>query len=105
VTPPLPPLPDEHEELIALARRRDRIAAGLTAAMMAAYFGFIALVAFAKPTAGTLLAGGRVSVGIVLGAAVIVLAPVLTSIYVRWANRHYDAAVKRLRRQAGGTPP
>jgi uncharacterized membrane protein (DUF485 family) len=95
VTPP--PTPDEHEELVALARRRSRIAAALTAAMMAAYFGFIALVAFAKPTAGTLLAGGRVSVGIVLGAAVIVLAPVLTSIYVRWANKHYDAAVKRLR--------
>jgi len=34
--------------------------------MMIAYFGFILLVAFAKPTAGTLPAGGRVRVGIVL---------------------------------------
>jgi len=39
-----------------------------------------------------------VSVGILLGAAVIVLAPVLTAVYVRWANRHYDPAVKELRR-------
>ncbi|HRC54582.1 MAG TPA: DUF485 domain-containing protein [Kofleriaceae bacterium] len=45
----------------------------------------------------SLLAGDRVSVGIVAGACVIVLAPILTAIYVRWANQHYDAAVRRLR--------
>ena len=81
----------------AVMARRWRIGATLTALMMLAYFGFIALVAFAKPTAGTLIGDGRVSLGIVLGAAVIVLAPILTAIYVRWANRHYDAAVKALR--------
>lgn len=64
---------------------------------MLAYFGFILLVAFDKETAGSLIAGGRVSLGIVLGAAVIVLAPVLTAIYVRWANRHHDAAIRELR--------
>lgn len=85
------------DELERLAARRDRLAAALTAVMMLAYFGFIALVAFAKPTAGRLIAGGRVSVGIVLGAAVIVLAPTLTALYVRWANRHYDAEIRRLR--------
>lgn len=89
-TPPL-------DDLARVAAKRDRIAAILTAIMMLAYFGFIVLVAFAKPTAGTLLAGGRVSVGIVCGAGVIVLAPVLTAIYVRWANRYYDTAVARLR--------
>jgi uncharacterized membrane protein (DUF485 family) len=85
-------------ELRRLARRRWTIGLALTLAMMTAYFGFILLVAFAKPTAGTLLAGGRVSVGIVLGASVIVVAPILTGIYVRWANRRYDpdvAAIKK----------
>jgi uncharacterized membrane protein (DUF485 family) len=85
---------DEHRKVIA---RRWRIGAALTGVMMAGYFGFILLVAFAKPLAGTLLADGRVSVGIVIGACVIVLAPVRTAIYVRWANRHYDAAVAALR--------
>lgn len=79
--------------LRALAARRWRIGVVLTAIMTAAYFGFIALVAFAKPTAGTLIAGDRLSVGILLGALVIMLAPVLTAIYVRWANRHYDPAL------------
>lgn len=77
--------------------RRWRIGGVLTAVMMLGYFGFILLVAFDKDTAGSLLADGRVSLGIVLGAAVIVLAPVLTAIYVRWANQHYDAAIRELR--------
>lgn len=88
---------DERKRLEKILARRWRIGALLTAAMMGAYFGFILLVALARDAAGSLLAGGRVSVGIVLGAAVIIFAPVLTAVYVRWANRHYDPAVKKLR--------
>lgn len=91
------PAPEDREALRRLAARRFRLAVALTAIMMAAYFGFILMVAFAKPTAGALLAGGRLSVGIVIGAGVIVLAPVLTAIYVRWANRRYDAELAELR--------
>jgi uncharacterized membrane protein (DUF485 family) len=80
------------DKLERLARRRLTIAVVLTAVMVVAYFGFILLVAYAKDVAGTLI-GDDVSVGIVLGAAVIVLAPVLTGIYVWWANRHYDSAL------------
>ncbi len=90
-------MPREDAELERIVARRWRLGALLTAVMMTAYFGFILLVAFAKPTVGQLLAGDRVSVGIVLGAVVIVLAPILTTIYVRWANRHYDAAIAELR--------
>lgn len=89
-------------DLARLVARRWRLGAALTAVMMAAYFGFILLVAFARPTAGALLAGGRVSVGIVLGAGVIVLAPILTAIYVRWANRHYDPAIRAHRAPGTG---
>ena len=68
--------------------------AGLTIHYLAvpAPLGFLLGVA-----AGTLLADGRVSVGIVLGAALIVLAPVLIAIYVRWANRSYDPQIQALR--------
>jgi uncharacterized membrane protein (DUF485 family) len=85
------------DALRELSARRNRLAITLTAIMMAAYFGFILLVAFDKPLVGSLLAGGRVSVGILLGASAILLAPVLTAIYVRWANRHYDHALEALR--------
>ena len=83
--------------VLKIVRRRWRIGAVLTAVMMAAYFGFILLVAFAKPFVGTLVADGSVSIGILIGAAVIALAPVLTAVYVRWANRHYDPAVAEMR--------
>lgn len=85
------------DDLRRLAARRWRIAIALTAVMVAAYVGFLLLIAFDKPLAGTLLAGGRVSLGILLGAGLIVLAPILTSIYVRWANRRHDVEVARVR--------
>lgn len=87
----------DSEELRALAARRGRLALALTAAVMAVYFGFVLLVAFAKPLLATLVAPG-LSLGIALGAAVIVLSWLLTLVYVRWTNRHYDAALARLRR-------
>jgi uncharacterized membrane protein (DUF485 family) len=90
----------KHTSHIAeLAARRMRVAVRLTAAMMIAYFGFVLLVAFDKPLMGRLVGDGRVSVGVLLGAAVILLAPILTGVYVRWANLHYDRELAKLRTQ------
>lgn len=86
---------EKSEALHEINARRWRVGGVLTALMMLGYFAFILLVAFGKSTAGTLI--GDVSVGIILGASVIVLAPVLTMLYVRWANRTYDPEVARLR--------
>ena len=89
---------DGHDPaLAAVAAARWRVAIALTAVMMAAYFGFILLVAFQKPLLETQIVSG-LSVGMLLGALVIVTAWVLTWIYVRWANRHYDAALEGIRR-------
>jgi uncharacterized membrane protein (DUF485 family) len=82
--------------LRALAARRGRIASALTAAMTAIYFGFIALVAYDKPLMGSLVAPG-LSLGVLLGALVIVAAWLLTWGYVRWANSTYDAALHTAR--------
>ena len=86
------------EQLRQLVARRWRLATVLTAVMMVMYFGFILLVAFEKDWISTLVGGGRVSVGIIGGALVIVVAPVLTGIYVRWTNRHYDRALDEHRK-------
>jgi uncharacterized membrane protein (DUF485 family) len=72
------------------------MAVTLTACMMAVYFGFILLVAFNKPLLGVRVATG-LSLGMLMGASVILVAWVLTWVYVRWANTHYDAALRRLR--------
>ena len=85
------------EELRRLAARRWRIAVVLTALMMAGYFGFILLVAFDKPLLGRLIAPG-LSLGMLLGVLVIAAAWVLTWVYVRWANTHYDSRLSGLKR-------
>jgi uncharacterized membrane protein (DUF485 family) len=83
--------------LRALARARARIATVLTTAVVVVYFGFIGAVAFARPALGWLVAPG-LSLGIVLGASVIVVSWLLTWVYVRWANTHYDPALRALRK-------
>lgn len=86
----------EHgNELRQLADRRFRFSAILTGAMIVLYFGFVALVAYAKPFLATLVMPG-LSLGILLGALVIVASWLLTWVYVRWANRHYDPQLKQL---------
>ena len=88
---------DHDPKLAAVAAARWRVAMGLTVLMMAVYFGFILLVAFDKPLLGTPVATG-LSLGMLLGVLVIVTAWLLTWVYVRWANSHYDAALEALRR-------
>jgi uncharacterized membrane protein (DUF485 family) len=84
------------ERLRALGRARTRVGLLLTAGVVVIYFGFIGAVAFAKPFLGWQVAPG-LSVGILFGAAVIVAAWLLTWVYVRWANAHYDSALRALR--------
>jgi uncharacterized membrane protein (DUF485 family) len=91
-----PRMTDRHERLRTLAATQWRIAVTLTAATVAIYFGFILLVAYQGPLLGRLIVPG-LSVGILLGALVIVASWLLTWIYVWWANTHYDEELRRLR--------
>lgn len=80
--------------LLQLAREKGAISSRLTIALLAFYFGFIALLAFAPH----LLAGrvGSATLGIPLGIGIIVLAWLLTGVYVRWANTRHDALVAQI---------
>ena len=84
--------------LQALAAQRRRVSLILSGAMMFIYFGFILLIAFNKPLLGSLVLPG-LSLGILLGALVIISAWILIFIYVRWANNHYDDKIAQLRRK------
>jgi uncharacterized membrane protein (DUF485 family) len=88
--------PDHTSALGAVSAARWRVAMSLTIAMMVVYFGFILLIAFNKPLLGSILVPG-LSLGMLLGALVIVIAWAVTWIYIRWANAHYDSSVDRLR--------
>ena len=86
--------------LSVLSRKRWQVAIVLSLLVVVIYFGFVLLIAFNKPVMAIRVAPG-LSLGILLGALVIVAAWITTWWYVRWANSHFDQRVRELR-SAGG---
>jgi uncharacterized membrane protein (DUF485 family) len=82
-----------------LVRERSNFAKALSIAMLVIYFGFILLVAFAKPLLATKIGSGVTSVGIVLGLGVIISAFGLTGIYVQRANGRFDRLTSDLMKE------
>lgn len=82
-----------------LVRQRTKFAWTLSIAMLVIYFGFILLVAFAKPLLAIRIGDGVTSLGIILGLGVILSAFVLTGIYVQRANSRFDELTRRLTRE------
>ncbi len=82
-----------------LVRQRAGFAWTLSIIVLVVYFGFILLVAFAKPLLATKIGEGVTSLGILLGLGVIVSAFVLTGIYVHRANSRFDELTRQLTRE------
>lgn len=87
--------PNSAELVRRVAARRLRVALILTAVLLAIYFAFMMLVAFAKRLLAVQLAPG-LSLAIVLAVLVILSGWALAIIYVWWANTRHDAACERL---------
>nr|WP_315209103.1 DUF485 domain-containing protein [uncultured Albidiferax sp.] len=88
--------PKYHE----LKRKRTRFGWLLTAMMMLAYYGYIALIAFDKPFLATPLGAGVTTLGIPIGMGVIVFTVLITAIYVRRANGEYDRLTAEILKDA-----
>ncbi len=84
------------DPLRRLHQARWRLALTLTGAIVVIYFGFILLIAYRRELLAMRLVPG-LSLGILLGALVIVASWLLTWLYVRWANANYDTALERIR--------
>ena len=78
----------------ALTRSRTRFGWTLAILMLAIYFGFILLVAYAPHLLGRPIVGS-ITLGFPLGLGVIIASIVLTGVYVARANGEFD----RLNRQ------
>ena len=75
-----------------LVARRSKFAWMLSVAMLAIYYGFILIIAFAPSVLGISIAPGAVTtIGIPVGVLIILAAFVLTAVYVRRANSEFDA--------------
>jgi uncharacterized membrane protein (DUF485 family) len=80
---------------IKLITERNSFAWMLSIIMLVIYYGFIALVAFA-PTVIAVKLFGSITVGLVLGLAIILAAIVLTGVYVLRANAEFDDLTKAI---------
>lgn len=88
----------ETEEFRKFVKRKWTVSLILAAVMLFAYFGFILMVAFKKEILALKIAEG-LTLGLPIGLGIIILAWLLTGIYVRWANNHYDKKVEELKRK------
>jgi uncharacterized membrane protein (DUF485 family) len=92
---------DDFRRLVA---RRWWISLALTAALFVVYYGYILLIAANREFLSRRI-GETVTLGIPIGAAVIVAAWLLTAVYIVWANRSYDPEVARLKGQVKSAHP
>ena len=80
-----------HPKFAELVAKRSRLGLILSLIVIAMYFAFILLVAFAPGVLGTPLSeGGVTTLGIPIGVVIILAAFLLTGIYVRRANAEFD---------------
>jgi uncharacterized membrane protein (DUF485 family) len=70
----------------------------LTFLLFVVYYGYILLIAYNKEFLAEKV-GVYTNYGILLGVLVIILAWVLTFIYVLWANFSYDKRVEELKKE------
>lgn len=88
----------EHPSFRALLRARRRFAWRLTALMLAAYFGYILVLAFRPALLGQPLVPGQpMTVGILVGFGMFALTFALVALYVYRANTVYDDMIRNVR--------
>jgi uncharacterized membrane protein (DUF485 family) len=86
-----------HPKFAELIEKRTKYAWSLSIVMLAIYYGFILVIAFIPQVLGIPIAPGAVTtIGIPVGILIIVVAFVLTGLYVRRANAEFDALVQQV---------
>jgi uncharacterized membrane protein (DUF485 family) len=86
-----------------LVKTRSSYGWKLTWAVMFVYYGFTLLNAFDKPFMASKIGDGVMSWGVPLGLFVILFTVAVTGIYVRRANREFDALTDAIHRNAGAS--
>jgi uncharacterized membrane protein (DUF485 family) len=79
-------------------RRRWQVSLVLTVLLFVLYYGYILLIAVNRAFLSQRV-GETMTLGIPIGAAVIVGSWALTAAYILWANRRYDPDAARLRKR------
>jgi len=88
-----------------LVRTRSRYGWMLAWSVMIVYYGFTALNAWDKPFMASKIGDGVMSWGVPLGLFVILFTVAVTGIYVRRANREFDALTDAIHKNAAAAQP
>ncbi len=84
-------------EFRRLVRQKWSVSLVLTFLMLVIYFGFILLIAFDKPFLAKPI-GGNLTLGLPIGFGILIVAWLLTGVYIWWANKFYDKRVDELKK-------
>ncbi|HDR9882296.1 TPA: DUF485 domain-containing protein [Burkholderia cenocepacia] len=83
-----------------LVKSRRRFSWALAGSMLAAYFAFILVIAFAPDVLGTaIIAGHPTTWGIPVGVGMLAFTFALVAIYVHRANTVFDTVLDAIRRE------
>jgi uncharacterized membrane protein (DUF485 family) len=88
-------------EFADLRSRLRRFVFPMSAAFLAWYLLYVLLASFAPSFMATKVLG-NINVGLVIGLLQFVSTFVITTVYVRYANKHLDPAAERLRERIEG---
>lgn len=88
-------------DYLALVQKRSQIIWPLLWLTFGSYIAFILGIAFAPQALGKPIGGGVISIGIVLGFALILFNFVITLLYVRRANHELEPLIAQLQVHAG----
>ena len=88
-------------EFADLRRRLRRFVFPMSAAFLIWYLVYVLLASYA-PSFMSIKVFGNINVGLIIGLLQFVSTFVITTVYVRYANRHLDPAAERIREQIEG---
>jgi uncharacterized membrane protein (DUF485 family) len=89
------------KELVA---RRNRLAWSLAIIVLVVYYTYILVIAFDPAVFGTPISGKSViTIGIPIGAGIILMCWLMTGLYVNRANKVYDELTEEVVREVTGT--
>ena len=84
-------------EFQALRRRFRRFVLPVSAFFLVWYATYVLLADYAHDFMSTKLGGSNITVGLLFGLGQFVTTFAITTLYVRWANKHFDPEAEALR--------
>jgi uncharacterized membrane protein (DUF485 family) len=88
-------------EFVELRRKLRRFVFPMSVAFLLWYLLYVLLASFA-PAFMAIPVLGNINVGLIIGLLQFVTTFVITTVYVRYANRHLDPAAEKIREQIEG---